>query len=221
MMRRIVFLFLLTLPAARGDEPVAPTRVIRLFNGKDLSGFYTWLGDTKREDPRKVYSVSSGRLRLSGRPQGQFSLEGPVDLALLERHILRSGLGLSGTANWNGILSVDGSRLRIEGRAHGTGGTFRGSPLGSFATWLSYDGTSGLVMRDIEAQALGGSASLALDVPPTKTGRPIHVRGTVPVRDEDAEGRLARAVERALEIPVGCEVVTRDAEVLRRRVQCA
>jgi len=120
-----------------------------------------------------------GRLRLSGRPQGQFSLEGPVDLALLERHILRSGLGLSGTARWNGLLSVDGSRLRIEGRAQGTGGTFRGSPLGSFATWLSYDGTSGLVMRDIEAEALGGSASLALDVPPTKTGRPIHVRGTV------------------------------------------
>ena len=129
-----------------------------------------------------------GRLRLSGRPQGQFSLEGPIDLALLERHILRSGLGLSGSVTWNGLLSVDGSRLRIEGRARGTGGTFRGSPLPSFAAWLSYDGTSGLVMRDVEAEVLGGSASLALDVPPMKTGRPIHVRGTV--HEVDGAGAL-------------------------------
>ncbi|MEE8218051.1 MAG: hypothetical protein V3S03_03710, partial [Vicinamibacteria bacterium] len=67
----------------------------------------------------KTNLASRGRLRLSGRPQGQFSLEGLVDLALLERHILRSGLGLTGTATWNGLLSVDGSRLRIEGRARG------------------------------------------------------------------------------------------------------
>ena len=26
-----------------------------LFNGKDLTGFYTWLVDTKREDPRRVF----------------------------------------------------------------------------------------------------------------------------------------------------------------------
>ena len=129
-----------------------------------------------------------GRLRLSGRPQGQFSIEGPVDLALLERHIFRSGLGLSGAASWNGLLSVDGSRLRIEGRAHGTGGTFRGSAVPRFATWLSYDGTSGLVLRDLDVDALGGSASLAVDVPPTKTGRPVHIRGSV--QEIDAEGVL-------------------------------
>ncbi len=136
----------------------------------------------------KTNLASRGRLRLSGRPQGQFSLEGPVDLALLERHILRSGLGLTGTATWNGLLSVDGSRLRIEGRARGTGGTFRGSALPSFATWLSYDGTSGLVMRDLEVEVLGGSAALALDVPPTRTGRPVHARGSL--ENVDGEGAL-------------------------------
>jgi hypothetical protein len=129
-----------------------------------------------------------GRLRLSGRPQGQFNLEGSVDLALLERHIFRSGLGLSGRASWNGLLSVDGSRLRIEGRAQGTDGIFRGMAVPRFSTWLSYDGTSGLVMRDLDVDALGGSAFLAVDVPPTKTSRPVHVRG--PVQEVDGEGAL-------------------------------
>jgi len=129
-----------------------------------------------------------GRLRLSGRPQGQFTLEGPVDLAVLERHIFSAGLGLGGTANWNGLLSVDGSRLRIEGRARGANGTFRGMAVSRFATWLSYDGASGLVMRDLDVDALGGSAFLALDVPPTKTGLPVHVRG--PVQQIDGEKAL-------------------------------
>jgi len=129
-----------------------------------------------------------GRLRLSGRPQGQFTLEGPVDLALLERHLFRSGLGLAGRATFNGLLSVDGSRLRIEGRARGTDGTFRDMAVPRFATWLSYDGTSGLLMRDLDVGALGGSAFLAVDVPPTRTGRPVHIRGSL--AETDSEGIL-------------------------------
>jgi hypothetical protein len=37
-----------------------------LFNGKDLTGFYTWLVDSKYEDPRRVFSVTNGMLRISG-----------------------------------------------------------------------------------------------------------------------------------------------------------
>lgn len=37
-----------------------------LFNGKDLSGFTTWLRDTKTEDPRKVFSVEDGVIHVSG-----------------------------------------------------------------------------------------------------------------------------------------------------------
>jgi hypothetical protein len=129
-----------------------------------------------------------GRLRLPGRPQGQFTFEGPVDLAFLERHVFRSGLGFAGTAQWNGLLSVDGSRLRIEGRATGTDGAFMGVAVPRFATWLSYDGTRGLVMRDLDLDALGGSARLAIDVPPGGAGRPVQIRG--PVRAVDGEGVL-------------------------------
>ncbi len=129
-----------------------------------------------------------GRIRLSGRPQGQLSLEGAVDLAVLEKHVFRSGLGLAGDAQWSGLLSIDGSRLRIEGRMAGTGGAFMGIAVPRFAGWLSYDGTDGLVMRDLDVDALGGSARLAVDVPPTATRRPVHIRG--PVREVDGEGIL-------------------------------
>lgn len=46
------------------DEPKG--KPIPLFNGKDLTGLTTWLKDTKREDPRKVFSVKDGVLHISG-----------------------------------------------------------------------------------------------------------------------------------------------------------
>jgi len=49
------------------SEPITPRDgVIKLFNGKDLSGLYTWLKDTKYEDPRQVFTVKDGLLHISG-----------------------------------------------------------------------------------------------------------------------------------------------------------
>jgi hypothetical protein len=54
----------------RGDEPPArassPREVIRLFNGQDLTGLSTWLRDTKRDDPRRVFRVKDGLLHITG-----------------------------------------------------------------------------------------------------------------------------------------------------------
>jgi len=47
-----------------------------LFNGKDLSGFYTWLVDTKYEDPRRVFSVTNGMIRISGEGLGYLATKG-------------------------------------------------------------------------------------------------------------------------------------------------
>ncbi len=47
-----------------------------------------------------------------------------------------------------------------------------------------------------------------------ESGRMLHERGAVPVRDEAAERRLARHVQSALELPVGREVSVRDREAL-------
>ena len=57
--------------AARAAEPAKPPispkdSVIQLFNGRDLSGWYTFLKDTKYEDPRKVFTVHDGLIHVSG-----------------------------------------------------------------------------------------------------------------------------------------------------------
>lgn len=56
-------------------KPITPTSVIALFNGKDLSGFYTWLTTTRYEDPDRVFSVvdavdGAPALRISGQHFG-------------------------------------------------------------------------------------------------------------------------------------------------------
>jgi hypothetical protein len=60
----------LGVAALAGDEKkseaVRPTELTTLFNGKDLTGFSTWLKDTKGEDPRKVFSARDGLLHISG-----------------------------------------------------------------------------------------------------------------------------------------------------------
>jgi 3-keto-disaccharide hydrolase len=58
----------------RADErqlaPISPQQVIPLFNGKDMTGLSTWLKDTHRDDPRKVFTVENGLLHISGDGNG-------------------------------------------------------------------------------------------------------------------------------------------------------
>ena len=145
---------------------------------------------TSRGTPhrRRRRTSPTRALRLSGRPQGQFTLVGPVDLAVLDRHVFRSDLGFAGTARWNGLLSDRRLAPAHRGADGGDGGRVQGVAVPRFASWLSYDGTSGLVLRDLDLDALGGSARLSIDVPPTATHLPVHIRG--PVRAIDGEGVL-------------------------------
>ncbi len=66
---RLAWLSLLTLgqvlpcfPETFASQPAA----LVLFNGTNLTGFYTWLVDTKYTDPRQVFTVSNGVLHISG-----------------------------------------------------------------------------------------------------------------------------------------------------------
>lgn len=65
----------LLLPAvlAFGAEPIRPAKKLRLFNGKDLTNFYVFLKDSKREDPRKVFTVQNGLIHISGEEWGALS----------------------------------------------------------------------------------------------------------------------------------------------------
>ena len=57
------------VPAAAGPDDTA--KVISLFNGKDLEGWYTYLKDRGRDvDPLKVFTVADGLLRISGEEFG-------------------------------------------------------------------------------------------------------------------------------------------------------
>lgn len=62
----------LALPAAAEDV----TETIKLFNGKDLTNFYTYLrGYGKNKDPEKVFTVQDGMIRVSGKVFGCFVTE--------------------------------------------------------------------------------------------------------------------------------------------------
>src|SRR5438067_6385904 len=77
-MRRCIGMVVMvcTMAHAETREPLSPTNsVIKRFNGKDLSGFYTWLVDTKREDPRQVFTVTNGMIRISGEGLGYLSTD--------------------------------------------------------------------------------------------------------------------------------------------------
>ncbi|MBA4020439.1 MAG: DUF1080 domain-containing protein [Pirellula sp.] len=52
--------------SVQAAEAVAPQEKIALFNGQDLTHWYTWLKDTKYEDPRKVFTVHDGMIHISG-----------------------------------------------------------------------------------------------------------------------------------------------------------
>jgi hypothetical protein len=52
-----------------------PRGVIRLFNGRDLAGLSTWLKDTKRDDPRRVFRVTDGLLHISGDGNGYIATD--------------------------------------------------------------------------------------------------------------------------------------------------
>jgi hypothetical protein len=47
-------------------EPLAPTKARPLFNGTNLAGWSTWLVDSHRADPRNVFAVTNGAIRISG-----------------------------------------------------------------------------------------------------------------------------------------------------------
>ncbi len=58
-----------SLAAAQPSDrsPITPTDgVIKLFNGKNLDGLYTYFRDTKHEDPRQIVTAGDGLLRISG-----------------------------------------------------------------------------------------------------------------------------------------------------------
>jgi hypothetical protein len=62
-------------PSSAAEGAVTPRETIRLFNGTNFTGFHTWLVDTKRADPRAVFTVTNGMIRISGEGLGYLGTE--------------------------------------------------------------------------------------------------------------------------------------------------
>jgi hypothetical protein len=114
------------------------TAPLRLFNGVDLRGFHTWLVDTRREDPRRVFSVTNGLLRLSGDGLGYLATESEYrDYRLVAEF------------RWGTTNRAWGERV---GRARDSGIFLHGTgPDGN-----SHDG-NGAFMAAIECQVMEGA----------------------------------------------------------------
>lgn len=69
---------LLALAPVWAADPVVPREKIQLFNGRDLTHFYTWLASPgkgappygKNNDPEKVFTVHDGMIHVSGKVFG-------------------------------------------------------------------------------------------------------------------------------------------------------
>jgi hypothetical protein len=68
--KRFLGILLLCSLAAAQDQVITPRRTIRLFNGKNLDNFYTYLKPTRYEDPKKVFTVRDGVIHISGEELG-------------------------------------------------------------------------------------------------------------------------------------------------------
>ena len=67
--RLALTLFLPTLLAAQADA-LQPSKTMKLFNGKNLDGWYTWSRDSGYNDPKKVFTIENGAIHVSGEEWG-------------------------------------------------------------------------------------------------------------------------------------------------------
>lgn len=162
----LLALLLLTACAApRRDAPVP------LFNGRDLDGWVTWLVDTRHADPRDVFSVTNGLLRISGDGLGYLRTRDTfADFHLLVEY------------RWGATNTAWGERL---GRARDAGVFLHATgPDGN-----SHDGR-GAFMAALEVNVFGGATGDFLLIRgDAADGSLIAPRLTAEVAPErDAEG---------------------------------
>lgn len=153
-----------------GERPQFPG-AIPLFNGTNLSGWYSWLVETKRDDPRHVFTVTHGLVRISGDGLGYLATE--------EEH---SDYHLIVEFKWGARNWPWGGRM---GKA---------SDSGVFLHSLGPDGNShdgrGAFRAAIECQIMQGATGDLLLIRGTNAdGSIIAPRVTVAVQSQrDAEG---------------------------------
>lgn len=174
-MRKILALLLFVAPF--WAAPIEPTRPIQLFNGRDLSGFYTWLRTNKYKDPNHVFSVANGVLHISGEEWGGLTTQDEYrDYQLIMEW------------KWGGPNHGDrATRARDSGiLVHGAGEDGAGNSgiwLESYESQIIEGGTG-----DIIIVSPNGGLSLTADTRTGADGQPHWQRGGTPVKRD--RGRI-------------------------------
>jgi hypothetical protein len=170
----LLLLLLLSYDGSAAGTAIRPDRTIRLFDGRTLDAFTTWLVDTHREDPLRVFTVvdqvdGAPAIRISGeRWGGLVTREAYRDYRLVVE--FRWGL-----ATWGERRSAardSGVLVHAQGPDGNTGADGNGA-------W----------MRSIEAQVIeGGVGDFILVAGFDAEGRKLAPRMTATTRaDRDGE----------------------------------
>jgi len=155
---RLLSLALAAALAALPQAAIAPDRKIALFNGKSLDGWYTWLKENRYNDPKQVFTVRDGQIRISGEEWGGLTTR----QAFRDYHL---------TVEWRWGDKTWGAR---EKRARDSGILIHG---------VGEDGAySGTWLESIESQIIeGGSGDIIL------VGARTRPRMTTTVREQGKE----------------------------------
>ncbi len=182
----VVLMGLSFAEAADTDAQIVPKELIKLFNGRDLSGWKTWLVDTQHEDPRRVYSVRDGMLRISGDGFGYLSTtQAYKDYRL----VVELKWGAENFRTRKGMARDSGIFL------HSTGpdGASYDCGWGSKRSNTGDDISSGAYKAAIECQVMeGGFGDLLLIHGRYGDGRHVPIRFTVPVTDRQVAADYAK-----------------------------
>ena len=138
----LLFLLFLALPTHPATaQAVAPEGTVVLFDGQDLDSFYTWLADSGRDDPDRVFSVvdqvdGAPALRISGERWGGLVTK----QAWRDYHLLvEFRWGLATWGDRRDATRDSGILIHCQGPDGSTG-----------------EGSSGPWMRSVEAQVIEG-----------------------------------------------------------------
>ncbi|MCG6928471.1 MAG: DUF1080 domain-containing protein [Acidobacteria bacterium] len=168
------FLLLAWSPHPATAQAVAPETTIDLLDGQDLDSFYTWLADSGREDPDRVFSIvdqvdGAPALRISGERWGGLVTK----QAFRDYHLLvEFRWGLATWGDRRDSTRDSGVLIHCQGPDGSTG-----------------EGSSGPWMRSVETQVIeGGVGDFILVAGFDHEGRRVVPRLTAPVTaDRDGE----------------------------------
>ena len=155
--------------------PITPSETIQLFNGKDLSSFYTWLSDLKYEDPNRVFTVVDA---IDGAPAIRISGEGYGGIITKQEY---TNYHLVCEFRW-GNVTWAGRKDRTKDSGvllHCQGANHEKSPwMASIEAQIIEGGTGDLLVvggTDDKGQSL--TPSCACEITKDKDGEPVWKKG--------------------------------------------